>query len=70
MAKTAALSKEVSMKLREGTEVQRWTHLLDKTPVLIAYLVGKEESIVRRMESGKALIQSSMVGACLRHLVP
>ena len=65
-------AKESSLKLREGTEVQRWDHLLDKTPVLIASLVGKKQRMLRRMESGKVLIRSSpssKIGACLIRLV-
>ena len=59
-------AKESSLKLREGSEVQREVHLLDKTPVLMASLVGSEERISRRTESGKALIRSCAVSVLCR----
>ena len=58
-------AKESSLKLREGSEVQREVHLLDKTPVLMASLVGSEERI-SRTESGKALIRSCAVSVLCR----
>ena len=69
--KSSKYSKESESKLREGREVQREAHLLDKTPVLIASLMGKKQRMLRRIESGKALIRSSSskMVACLLRLV-
>ena len=70
LVKSSKYSKESESKLREGREVQREAHLLDKTSVLIASLMGKKQRMLRKIESGKALIRSSSkIGACLLRLV-
>ena len=71
LVKSSKYTKESELKLREGKEVQREAHLLDKTPILIASLMGKKQRMLRRIESGKALIRSSSskMVACLLHLV-
>ena len=69
VAKSAAFLNQYESKSREGTEVQRWAHLLDKTLVLMTCFVVKRERMLMRIDSGKMLIRSSKVGACLRRLV-
>ena len=69
--KSSKYTKQSESKLREGREVKREAHLLDKTPVLIASLIGKKQRMLRRIKSGKALIRSSSskMVVCLLRLV-
>ena len=43
LVKSSKYTKQSESKLREGREVKREAHLLDKTPVLIASLMGKKQ---------------------------
>lgn len=42
-----------------GTRVQRFFHLLDKMLVVIAFWVGRNESMCMRRDSGRSLILST-----------
>ncbi|KAM4112925.1 hypothetical protein ACJW30_05G178500 [Castanea mollissima] len=47
------LSRFIPLKSRLGMEVQRYSHLLQSTLVLIASFVGSKDKMYRRISSGK-----------------
>jgi len=54
-------SRLMSLRLRLGTQQQRWIHLFERMEVTKACLVGREERMWISISSGKLLILSAAV---------